>query len=183
MWWVGGWQDLGLWGLAWGALVLNGLFFPAASVYMLWAFATTARALRGPCHNNKKRPSHLASPRCMHDCPRQTASRAVAPPLPDRTGPSLLSLCLSVVVGGAAGAGEDSFLPGRYERARRKLLLISLLMAVTWLLGSLSDAGVWAYAILNKGLHPPSPGHALQPQHHYQPPIMVSQPASQSATL
>lgn len=69
VWLVGGWQDLGLWGLAWAALVLNGLFFPAASVYMLWAFATTARALRGRGHNNNTWPRPAA---CMHDCPRQT---------------------------------------------------------------------------------------------------------------
>lgn len=44
--WPGG-QDLGLWGLAWGAMLLNGLLFPCASFYMLWALRKTAMALRG----------------------------------------------------------------------------------------------------------------------------------------
>jgi hypothetical protein len=62
--WCGGWggQDLGLWGLAWGALVLNGIFFPAASFYMLWALSKTAKALKG------EQQAHTAAKRGLISC-------------------------------------------------------------------------------------------------------------------
>jgi hypothetical protein len=67
----------------------------------------------------------------------------------------------------AAGAGEDSFFPGRYVHARRKLVLISLFMAITWFGGSVTDAIVWGYALVNKSMRP---SHTMN---MHKPPVYV----------
>jgi len=88
------WRAYGVVGLAYGAIIVNLVVFPACVLFVLRCYFKTIAAIR-------------------------------------------------------MGAGEDSFVPERYLRTRRKLLLISAAMAVTWIIGPLSDMVVGMYVLIN----------------------------------
>lgn len=88
------WRAYGLAGLAYGAILVNTIVFPACVIFVLRAYFKTLRALK-------------------------------------------------------TGAGNDSFVPERYLRTRRKLLLICVAMAITWTVGPVADMVVWAYVLIN----------------------------------
>ena len=88
------WRAYGVTGLAYGAIIVNVIVFPACVLFVLRCYMRTLGALR-------------------------------------------------------MGAAEDSFVPERYLRTRRKLLLITAAMTVSWTVGPIADMAVWFYVLFN----------------------------------